>query len=394
MTTTLRILLGERWPEPASAHWAVLDPNGQITSTGFGEPKQWPQADRTEVVLHGPQTSWLKIRVPKAGEREQAAALSYSLEEQILREADSQHVTATLKDTEAWHVIVVARDRLKRLISQFEVISRPLDAAYSVLQSLPCPSDAWAIAGDDNGLIVRPGQHLGWVEDLPAAPELPNLLQLAASDARETATLPTRILAYGSACAHPLDDWSRQLGLGIEAEAGWAWYSLKDEKDLLHGEFLPRHRRQAWQRALRPAGMTLVALFLAHIILGTVYAMWRGAELNQINANIEQLMRTQLPNDPVLDPAAQLKRELNLQRTTHGRLAEDSALALLADFATAMGPDGAGLIQSLRYQDGGLDLQLIAGKTDLESLRPRLQARGLTITPRQDAGRISVRRAN
>jgi general secretion pathway protein L len=393
MTSTLRVLLGERWPEPADTHWVVIDEAGQVTNSGHGEPREWPLTDRTEVVLHGPQTSWLSVKVPKAGEREQALALGFALEEQMVREADSQHATPTLRESESWHVIVTSRERLKRLTTQFDVISRPLDAAYSILQTLPLERDAWSLGVDDHGVVVRASAHAGWVEDLPGDAEAPCLLALAISDAREAAALPARIVCYGGDAAHHAA-WGEAIGMVVEPGERWAWYEIgADADDLLHGEFLPRHRRKVWQRAIRPAAITLAIILASHLILGTGYALWRRAELKQIGSSMEKLMRTVLPNEPIADPVAQIKRELNAQRNTHGRLADTAALALIADFAVAMGPEAENAIQVLRYQDGGLDITLSPERGDLSAIKPRLEARGLSVTQRDGPGHIVIRRA-
>ncbi|WP_033407467.1 type II secretion system protein GspL [Uliginosibacterium gangwonense] len=395
MTTLLRVLLGEHWPDQPTAHWVVMDERGKVINSGVDEPRNWPKSNRTEAILHGPQTSWFKIKVPKAGVREQAQALGFAIEEQIVREADSQHSTPTAQEDEHWHVIVIARERLKRLVAQFETISRPLDAAYSALQTVPVQADAWVVAFNEDGVVVRSGEHEGWAEDMPASGEVPALLSIALTQNKEAGGPPARLLLSAAKTEALLKPWSEQLGVSVESTTAWAWYAAaSDWADLLHGEFQPRHRRKAWRRALRPALVGLSVVFAIHLLWGTAYAWWRRAELNHINASMEQLMRTQLPNDPVLDPAAQIQRELNMQRSRHGLLANDAALSLMADFAAALGPDGTDAVKNLRYQDGSLELSVEASKINLDTIRTRVQARGLTVSQREGDGKIVIRRGN
>lgn len=395
MTTILRVLLGERWPDQPAAPWVVMDERGKIVNSGVGEPRNWPKTNRTEAVLHGPQTNWLKVKVPKAGVREQAQALGFAIEELIVREADSQHCTPTAQEDEYWHVIVIARERLKRLVAQFETISRPLDAAYSALESVPAQADAWVVAFDAEGVVVRSGEHEGWAEDPPAAGEVPMLLSIALAQSKETGTPPARILLSAGQTEALCKPWSEQLGLSVESTTAWAWFAVTGNwADLLHGGFQPRHRRKVWQRALRPAIIGLSVVLLMHLVWGTVYAWWRRAELNHINTNMVQLMRTQLPNDPILDPVAQIQRELNVQRSRHGLLAHDAALSLLADFSAALGPDGTDAVKTLRYQDGTLELSVEPANVNLDIIRTRVQARGLIVSQREGDGKIVIRRGN
>jgi len=372
-----------------------MDERGKVINSGVDEPRNWPKTNRTEAILHGPQTSWFKVKVPKAGIREQAQALGFAIEELIVREADSQHTTPTAQEDEYWHVIVIARDRLKRLAAQFDAISRPLDAAYSALQAVPAQADAWVIAFDEAGVVVRTGAHEGWAEDATAAGEVPMLLSIALAQGKEAGTLPARLLLSAGQTEALCKPWSEQLGISVESTTAWAWFAvLGDWADLLHGEFQPRHRRKLWQRALRPAIIGLSVVLLMHLMWGTIYAWWRRAELNHIDSSMVQLMRTQLPNDPVLDPVAQVQRELNTQRNRHGQLANDAALSLLADFAAALGPDGTDAIKALRYQDGTLELGVEAGKVNLDTIRTRVQARGLIVNQREGDGKIVIRRGN
>lgn len=393
MTSTLRILLGEHWPEPASAKWALLDGTGKPLRTGEGEPRSWPPAERVEAILHGPQTNWLKVRVPRANVREQAQALGFALEEQMVRETDSQHITPSLRGEETWDVIVVARERLKRLQAQFEAISRPLDGAFSVMQSLPADADAWVLAASGASLIVRSEAHGGWTEDLLPGDEAPVLLATAQQTAREAGKLPARLVLRGETRGLALAEWEKTLGLAIETGKPWTWYELAtDANDLLHDEFQPRHRRNAWQKALRPALVALAVLMAAQLLFGTGYAWWRRAELSRLKGSMSQLMRSQLPNDPIQDPVIQLQRELNRQREQHGQLADDAALSLMADLAAALGSDAGDAIQSLKYRDNALELSLMPGKLDPASLRTRLETKGLVLSPREGEGKFTLRR--
>lgn len=395
MSHTLRILLGEHWPDHPVARWVVVDERGQVINSGESEPRQWPAANRVEAILYGPQTSWLKVRVPKAGLREQAAAISFAIEEQIVREADSQHITPTLQLEDAWHVLIISRERMKRLLAQFAAISRPLDAVYSALQTLPLVPNAWAAGTCGEYVSIRSAAHDGWSEDFPPGTDAPALLQLAISQAREAGTLPTQLSLFGMDDKQLVAVWQEQLLTPIEAVPTWAWYAIdNDTTDLLHGEFLPHHRHKAWQRALRPVVIGLAVIFFINLLFGTGYAWWRGAELNQIKKQMEQLMHTQLPNEPMLDPVAQLLRELNQQRNQHGMLATDAALSLLADLSTALGPDAIGAVKSLRYQEGALELSLNPGPLNPQALQTRLHAKGLSVTQREADGKIIIRRIN
>ena len=389
--TTLRVLLGEHWPEPAAARWALIDNSGKVLGAGEGEPRNWPPTERIEAVLNGPQANWVKVRVPRASSREQEHALGFAREEQLVREADSQHLTPSLKGEEAWSVLVIARERLKRLQAQFEAISRPLDGAFVITQTLPTETDAWVLAPCEDFLIVRTQAHEGWVEDL--GDQGPILLVNALHAARETGSLPARLIFRGERDTPDLPAWEESLGLSLETGKPWNWFELpQSANNLLHGEFLPRHRRQAWRKALRPALLGLGLILGLQLVLGTGYAWWRRAELSRVKTGMSRILQSQLPNDPIQDPVLQLQRELNRQRESHGQLADDALLALLADFSIALGGDAKEVLRSLKYRERTLEIEFMPGRIEADRLKARLETKGLVLIAREGEGEYTLRR--
>ena len=393
--TILRILISDSWPDQAEAPWVVLD-NGSIVASGNATPASWPKAARTEAVLGGAQVGWAQARLPQAKAREQLRALPFAMEDQLLREADSQHFTPVFRDEENWSVLVIGRERLRRIIAQFAALGRPLDAAWSALACLPETEDGWTLAVDGAHWLLRISESRALVDDAPIAKldpnelptisdtdtpvELPPIISMMLAQAAAQSTLPTTIVTMGA---------SYSIGIALEAhkikivqEITWPWHDVPEESaNLLHDEFQPAHARGKLFRALRPAVILISVVLIAHLGLNVGSVLLRQQDLKEIKTRMTQLARTQLPGRALQDPALQIHRELQAQRQRNGLLADDDALALLADLAVALGSDAMGSVQTIHYEGTALVVTL-AKPLDIPALQSRLDARGVQSTSR------------
>ncbi|MFT3737086.1 MAG: type II secretion system protein GspL [Rhodocyclaceae bacterium] len=378
--TILRVLISDSWPDQAEAAWVVLD-KGQVTASGNSGPGNWPKTDRTEAILAGSQVGWAVADVPQAKPREQLRALPFALEDQLMREPDSQHFTPLGKEGTRWSVLIIARERLRRLVAQFTALGRPLDAVWSALACMPVTADSWTLAADGTHWLLRCGTLNAYVDDAPhAAGEVPAVIGTLFAQAQASGQMPARLTSLGIPHTE-LAPLSR-YGTGFAPEATWDWHIVPPElPNLLHGEFLSEHARGKFLRALRPAIYLVVAVLLLDLIIGVGSAMLRQRDLNDMRKRLNQVAQTQLPGRALQDPVVQLHRELQTQRQRHGYLAEDDALALLSELAVALGSDATGAIQALHYESGALIVTL--GKPlDMSALQARLDTRGIAASIR------------
>ncbi|MFT4171409.1 MAG: type II secretion system protein GspL [Rhodocyclaceae bacterium] len=381
---TLRLLIAESWPERPETAWALIGPDGRALSEGTSDPRHWPAAERCEAILLGAQVSLHTVRVPRANAREQQRALGFALEEQLVREADSQHVTALERGEETWSVAVVARERMRRLVAQFAAIQRPLDAVFAAAQSVPLVDGAWSIGVHAQEAWVRTAPFAGFADDvLPG--QAPILVLAALEQARAAGTLPHSVHVVESAPRIERAEWTAAFeGMPLEWAGEWIWHALPaDAASMLHGEFAARHHHGSAWKIIKPAAI-LVGLALAfHLVAGITDVLVKRSRVTSARAEMVQLLQNQMPGTPALDPAAQLHREVNTLRSARGQLADDDALALLSDLATALGTDAAGALQAVKFENGSLEATLTPGKADPGALKQRLAARGIQAASRE-----------
>jgi general secretion pathway protein L len=400
VTRLLRIRIDESWPGPAHASWVLLARDGTVLGQGEGEPGQWPPADDHEAILSAPQAAWLRARLPaKAPRREAPRLLAYALEDQLLREPDSQHFTVTGRQGDEVSVLVTARERLRAIVTRFVALGRPLSGLYSELQTAPAGTDGWHLTLAGDGAILRMTGQSALPLDLdPRDPSPPPMLaNLLAEYRRHQDVVPVLVLHGAPSHLPDVPAWAAALDVETRVGPPPGWYRVGNGADnLLTGEFAPRHRHRAWLARIRPALLLAGLVLVADVLLGAAQVGWWHHRLADQEDGIRSLFRGAFPNTPVVDPAAQVERQLDLLRMPLGRLRGDDALLLLSAVADGLGADGAAAVQVLRYDEGRLELTLapgLAGRAD--ALASALALRGIATTSRLAATgalQITVRR--
>lgn len=392
MTTRLIIRIEEHWPLRPLASWVLLGQDGRISAEGESEPQHWPGADECWVVLAGPQCLWLEARLPHAARRDARRLLGYALEERLLGDPDSQHMTITHRrrvdgTSEEVGVLVVARERLRELLAQFSALGRTPTRFVSEVQLAPNGDDAWHISLIGGTAIVRPGPDTGFATDIELLPAVLDTQQSAARTAnRETQRLALH-RAAGSAQPYP-----QEISESVDGQPYRWWLDAAKANNLLHDEFSVPGNRPAWLRELRvPA---LIALLASTVwLLGSLgEIIWQRHQLAGIEARLTRTFQSAFPNSPPIAPLARMRQQLNVERSRHGLLRDDDALALLAAVADLLGDETVDQFAGLSYVDGRLDLRWRTSlpRTRLADLKSGLAARGLLAELSEEAGTLHL----
>lgn len=394
MTTRLLLRIDEHWPRESAADWVLLDASNRVLQQGCSGATHWPAADGCEAILAGAQCLWLEVTLPPAPKRERPRLLSYALEEHLVGDPDTQHLTVTHSVAEdnsrRTGVIVVGRARMAQLIAQFEALGRPLSRLRSTLETVPVTPGRWTLAIDARTALLRPGSSPTVCLDASSAEALDDALSLSLAQAERRAgaetprTIELRIADDGAIPALPL---AHDQAAAIETGQPWQWWAHVDHcTELLHGEFAPRHMRGKRWHALRPPLMLVAATVFVLFAANLVQILDQRQSLAELDARSQRLFARALPGTPAVAPGAQLARALADERRRAGRLAEGDLIALLRAHLEATGA----IPLDIDYEDGKLDIGLPPG-TDIAALKTRLALQGIDARGRDGGLVLSAR---
>lgn len=393
--TTLRLLIPESWPETPRAAWALVGPQGHLLQQGESEPRHWPVADACEAILAGAQTVLLRARLPKAPRSERDRLVAYALEERLAQDTDQLHFTTVLQRGEAAAVVVVDRDRLRRVLAALQAAGRPAAAVRSELEAVAAGDDGWVLTIGHDGGLLRQGPWAACAWDKPGDDGgTPWLVGRTLAAARQAGEAPARIELRPAADAGPVDAaaWQRDLGVPVSVGAAYRWYETGAAADLLHDDFAPPRRQGTWLRQLKPALWIAGAALGLDLVAGVAQAAWLRHEVDGLRQQTEALFTATFPGATIVDPALQMRRQLNDLRTRQGQLRDDDLLALLADLAAVLGAGADNAVQALQYEDGRLEARVdLPPELDAETVRRQLAARGIDAVAKEGgAGRQLV----
>lgn len=333
------------------------------------------------MVLAGAQVAIHAVQLPAVRRRERKQAVRFALEERLATDVEQTHLT-----TLSWHhgtalVAAVDRQRLATIVATLSALEKPPAAAYAQLESIPHTADAWSVALLGGNLLLRrddgAGIFLGALET--AQPHA--LLEYALAEATRTDCAPREIRLYAE---DGVRGGERRWPLPTSEVAWSPWPTDERGVSLLHGPLAAPASRANWAVSLRPA-LALVTLAMAIHLMATlgdlVSRRWALASALE---GMKTVFLGAFPGATVVDPALQMRRQLNAARAQAGELQDLDFVALLAALSDALGAAADDCVQDLRYSDGQLEVVLqLPATLRAESLSAKLAMAGVQATPKE-----------
>ena len=344
-------------------------------------------ARRVVLLLAAPDVTLLRVKMPPLSSARLKAALPNLVEELILGDAaDCVLAASPAAGADGLRTVAVVQR------AWLEVLARALLAqgarSISALPAqlcLPLPPDgaAAAISAGENGLelTLRLAQHEGVglsVAAQPAAalhtlralaPDVPLTVYVAASELADW-----QVLAAG------------MPGISVEAEhwAHWVAASRTAAPDLIPALGAAGTQARDWRRWRWPLRLALAAL-LVNLAGMNIEWLHLKREAAAMRLGMLQTFKAAYPKESViLDPQAQMRKNLALARLDSGQPGADEFTALCAALGEAMRSlPRAGALASLEYRERSLFVKLKGDGIDAAAtaqLRAALAARNLLLS--------------
>jgi type II secretion system protein L len=384
VSTTLRVFVGEHWPERPATHWALVGATGDLLQQGESDALRWPAADFCEAVISAPQVSWLRASIPDRVSRlDLPQVVASALEDRLLDDPEQCQLTPCGRQRGTADVLVISRARLRNVVAQFAALNRPLSAVYSELQSQQAlgPERTVTIASEA-AVLSRPGD-VSLVLDLSAEGDIPPLVEPLVQ-VPEGASDSAVVVRPEPGKAFDLAKWKAALNTEkVTVGPDYHWYRLDSRAaDMLHGEFEPLQRRSGIWLLVKPPLTVAAAALSAYFVVALFQLGSQYYRVSQLDGRIAALFRGTFPDVPIMAPFAQTRRYLDALRASQGLLRSDDALSLLAAVSEVLGADGKDAVRSVTYENRRLTVVFAPSVSPrLDSLRRQLMARGFLVTP-------------
>ncbi len=363
-----------------------------VVRSGQAAPQELPPATGEVVaVVPWQRLSWHAVTLPPQSAPRLGAVLQGLLEEQLLDDPAQLHLAvapqAPTRSGGATLVAACSRDWLQHALA-------PLEAAGLRVQRLVPEYSPTSAPESVLHLVPHDGQALGLLRHAQGVTPIPQATRSAWSGA----------LAEVSVCwcepgvAQQAADWStREAGLQ-PATQRWL-QAVRSDWNLAQGEW-GQSRAQRSGRWLQQAWHTLrhapdwravrwgLGLLLGAQIVGLNAWAWREEALLQDQQQRQQRVLTDtFPHvRVVIDPALQMRREVEALRQATGAPSPQDADVMLARLSEALPAQAS--VRQLSFSPGELRWQATGVAEPDAAARERLQAQGYRLSQQGDDTRL------
>jgi general secretion pathway protein L len=371
--------------EGALCSFAVAGDNGAIEQTGVGALRQMGDlvaaARRVVLIVSAVDVTLLAVQAPPLSGARLKAALPALVEEHILGDpAEAVLVAGPQQADNTRPVAVVQRDWLEHLVRTLLALGARAITALPAQLCLPLlpGSVTAAVGGGELTLRQSHFQGMGLALDGNAAIALQTVRALAGDAPLVLYVPPEQLGEYQATAAED------GPGVSIETDdwAHWIAGSKSTAFDLVPGLGAAGAPQRDWRRWRWPIRLALLTLVINLAALNIEWLRLRG-EANAIRQNMIQTFRNAYPNQPVVDPVAQMRQNIAAAKANTGELAHDEFNYLVAAFGEATRSLGRQPgIASIEYRERALTIRVKAETVDpglTNEVKTALAARGLSL---------------
>ncbi|SFL74339.1 type II secretion system protein GspL [Rugamonas rubra] len=346
-------------------------------------------ARRVVLLLAASDVTLLRVKVPPLSAARLKAALPNLVEEQVLGDpADCVLAAAPAADNSGMRTVaVVQRAWLEVLVKALLAQGAHSVSALPAQLCLPFQpgSVSAALNPGDKGLelTLRQSQYEGLGLALGAEPQdALHTLRALAGDAPVSLYLaPAMHAAWQPLLAAP-----ELAGIALLEDhwAHWVAAAKTAAPDLAQGLGAASASARQWQRWRWPLRLAVLALLVNVVGLNAEWLRLRR-EADGVKQAMLQTFKAAYPKETViLDPAAQMRKNIAAARVDGGAAAPDEFLALCAAFGeAAAGLAGKDFVASLDYREHALQVKVKPNTVDgaaLAQLKAALATRQLELS--------------
>ena len=371
------------WPErdPSVYWWNPATTDG---APGHAENlTQLPSALRAASVhvwTPAADTLLTRAKLPTRSRARILQALPYALEDQLLDEPEALHFAYVREAEGDLAVAVTQRSRLNIWLDILKGAGIRATTLCPANLALPLQPGAWSAAFVDDELWVRTGAHTGFVT-LASVDPAPALLAAALKEAAAQERAPELLAVYSAPPEFRDDAWREALQLPVVVETEDFWRNAVPPRlNLLQADFGQAAHVRQLVRPLRPAIAMLAVWLIAVLALDVAEWIQLRRAHSSNAAQMQAVFQQSFPEvKTVLDPAAQMQRQIEALQTRGGGPAD--LLPLLTRVAPPLKAQASNVkLHSIKYNERSLTIELaLPDYQALDAMKNALEAANLEV---------------
>ena len=368
--------------EAAACGFALVGDNGAILQQGAGALKGLAElvaaARRVVLLLPASTVTLLHLKVPPLPAAKLKAALPGLVEDHILADPhDCALVAAPAASADGLRTIAVTqRAWLEAVVKALLALGARSVAAVPMQLCLPLqPGEASVHIGPDE-LSVRTGLYEGFGLALADSP-----LQALATARSFAGEAPLTVYA-----ADAVLDELRPGAEGVRLEAE-AWEHLVNGSKSTTLDLVPAlgsagAQTRDWKRWRWPLRLAVAAVVVNLFGLNVEWLRLKR-EAAAVRQSMTQTFKAAYPNEAILDPVAQMRKNLDAAKSNTGEVGRNEFIYLASALGDATGTLGRRpVVASMQYRDGALVVKADPSTTDAATaiqLKGALSAHGVAL---------------
>lgn len=324
--------------------WQLFDRQANLLREGEGLP---PRGEHTVLVLPARRIVCIETALPAVSPTKRDALLRYAIEDKLTLDPATVHAVVVGPAGRGNNHVVAAIDRawLTALLDWLAAAAITPTHAVSASALIPVAAGEWGIAiADGHGLARRAdGFAYSFDVDTADAATPPFSLMLALKEAHDANAAPSRLSVFTShgtdhrtdpaADSHWASAWADALHCPVRvAPRGRATPVNAQQGNFLTGDFAPQSAGRSWLTPLKPALIVAAVLAMLQLTFTLIDAWQLLRQRRAIEAEMVQVFKDAFPQaTAIVDPALQMRRNVNALKRDAGLGASGDARQLLAE---------------------------------------------------------------
>lgn len=343
----------------STARWMLIDAAGSTMREGAGTIDTLPRAPQTIALVPARRVVFIETSLPPASvpQAKRDQLVRYAIEDKLTIDPSTVHavVLDRMRGSDRNH-IVAAIDRTWFAATLQWLLRAGISprSVFAETALLPVVANEWSVKLGERQAYARRSDGFAYALDATNTDEPPFGLTLALNEVKEK---PAAIALYADHAISPnlATTWQNTLGLPVRiSNSAGARKSLATLKgNLLTGEFAPAKPARAWVAAAKPALILAAAIVALQGIFTTIDFWQMDRKRVALERDMRATFQATFPQaTAIVDPALQMRRNLDALKRERGLVSEDDPRPALARLASITAGARELVIADVSIKDG------------------------------------------